>query len=205
MCENERHMRPLALAALACALIAGIVLAAWYFWPEKTPLPAEPFALYENGAYRWYRIEDGAVVRSEPFGPSAGAAVVSYPGGTTLRMTDRGLFAYAEGGAETPLVERAGATPELASLSPDGSIAVLYNEVTHTLDAFTPAYQGASASYAGSVPLPGLPSYLIAAGAVPGGLIVVHAGPGGTFTFYKPAEGERPALVGSLPFIDVTP
>lgn len=198
------HMRPLALVTLACALIAGIVLAAWYFWPAKMELPATPFALHENGAYRWYRVEGDSVVPSDPLGRT-GAAVVEYADGTTLRATDRGLVASSADGKETALVERPGITPDLASLSEDGSVAIFYNEVTNMLDAFAPAYQGASATYAGSVPLPALPSYLIAAAALPDGLVVIHAGPRDTFSFYQPSLDGPPSLVRTLPLIDVTP
>lgn len=179
---HKNLVRLLGVVVVCALIISGV----WFYQTQsgKHAGPV-PFSLYENGAYRWYELSQKSVSPAFiPEGAKAGSAV--FPNGASISVTEEGLvWMSAEQKTKIVLVERKGLAPDTSAVSLDGSTAVLYNEVTSAFDVFSVTYEGAYVSYAGSIPMPALPSYLVAVGAVTPSTIVVRTGDPESFLLYE--------------------
>ena len=192
--DTTRRITPrsVLIAAVAIGVIAVVLSGAWRFYLLHTRPATTTVSFYENGAYQTYEItgrEAAAIEQPPTMKPGAGF----YPGGARLLMPPAGLewrVGTAATGTSKLLIDRAGRTPESSFVSEDGTLAVLYNDVTNALDVFSVTYEGAYVSYLASIPAPAAPSYLIAGAAMGPSTVVIHQGSPESFIIYHVEAGK---------------
>ena len=134
---------------------------------------------------------NGSEVERAPLATSSEAYTVRYPNGAGLTVNEKGLeWVPAGEGARITLVERAGLSQDAWSIAPDGTSAVLFNDVTASFDVFAIDYQGASVSYVGSISRPELPTYTVSVGFAASKYIVLRTGNPESFLVYKVHDGK---------------
>lgn len=180
------------LVVIVAAVIAIAVVPGWrgaflsYFDTSSKQKETSVVALYENGAYSWYDVTGGEAVAAVPPGGRA-AGGTRFPNGATLTVSEKEglLWRSAEEKTTLTLLEHPGLTREAWAVAPNGSSAVLFNDVTGAFDVFTITYEGAYVSYAGSFPAPTLPTYWVAVGYASPELVVVRTGDPDSFLLYR--------------------
>lgn len=185
-----------ALVAIVAVVIAIAVVPGWraafFSYFDNTFTQKEPavVALFENGAYYWYDVSGEEVIAAmPPVGRTAGG--MRFPNGAILTVSESEglLWRSQEEKTTLTLLEHPGLTREAWAVAPDGSSAVLFNNVTGAFDVFTITYEGAYLSYAGSFPAPTLPTYWVAVGYASPEIVVVRTGAPDSFLLYRVNEG----------------
>lgn len=175
------------IISLAILFVLAVAVTLYWAYGMKHAQEGIPqvFTLYEGGEYQWYALAEGQLrLINKPEGVVEGEAV--YPGGNRLSIRETGLeWSQADRKSKYTLVERADLTPESSFVSADGTLAVLFNEVTNMFDVFRVTYEGAYVSYAGSFAPPALPAYPISGGAVGPSTVVLHTGNPDAFQLYS--------------------
>ncbi|MFA5876785.1 MAG: hypothetical protein WC880_00265 [Candidatus Paceibacterota bacterium] len=202
----QRLSRPMRIT-LSIALILGALSGLLYavpilrtFFSEWIPKEAnermadQVFSMYETDTYRWYALNSANEVHTAT-APQQTLSVsnnVTLPSGMILVVTEKGLvWRNPKAKSELVLIAQEGITPDVGAVAPDGSAAVLFNQVTNQFDVFKVYDGGASVSYRGSFKIPNLPTYLIAVGFASPATIVMHTGRPNSFELYDIRTGVR--------------
>lgn len=213
----QRLSRPMRVT-LSIALILGALCGLLYavpilrtFFSEWTPKevnekPAEQvFSIYETDAYQWYVLNPANEVRTAT-APQQSLSVsnkVTLPSGMILVVTEKGLvWRNPTAKNELVLIAQEGITPDIGAVAPDGSAAVLFNQVTNQFDVFKVYDGGASVSYLGSLKIPALPTYVSGVGFVSPTVFAIHTGRPNNFDLYS--IDSAITFVSSAPYV-VTP
>ncbi len=179
--------KELIITVVVLFFLATAITLYWAYGMKHGAREAQPFVLYENDMYRWYGLTGSAVAAIDaPVGLEPGRAV--YPDGHGLAITKEGLVWQSAATSTMTLIERTSLTPESSFVSADGTLAVLYNQVTNAYDVFSVTYEGAYVSYVASFAPPALPAYPIAGAAIGPSTIVLHTGNPDSFLLYEVGE-----------------
>lgn len=178
-------------------VLAAIITCIWWYAAAGSPAAGASFvaAFSESRATMWYRFQGGSATGiAAPDGMPGQTA--AFPTGASAAFTDAGLVFTDALGATSTLIATPQPLAATRALSPDGSVAALYNEATSAFDLYTLGSDGMAPSYLGSVPE--MPS-MIAVGAGAGGMFVIETGAPTTFHIYHAdASGITPAGTTTL-------